>query len=172
MPINVLDPARTALIVLDLQTRLVALPLGPHSGPEVVAACARLAERFREHDALVVYVQAHRPNVEQPPGSELVAEATPKPGDLLLTKQSVGAFATTDLNERLIEHGVETVVVCGIATSMAVESTARAASDLGYEIVLPSDAMSGLHADEHEFALTHALARFGDVVTADEVKLG
>ncbi|GIG64081.1 cysteine hydrolase family protein [Phytomonospora endophytica] len=165
-----LDPSRTALLVLDLQTRLVALPLGPHSGPDVVAASARLADHFREHDALVIYVQAHRPNVEQPPGSELVAEATPRPGDLLLTKQSVGTFATTDLNDRLIEHGVETVVICGIATTMAVESTARVASDLGYDVVLPRDAMTGLHADEHEFALSHVLPRFGEVVVADDVR--
>jgi len=166
-----LDPTRTALLVLDLQTRLVALPLGPHSGPEVVAASARLADHFREHDALVVYVQAHRPNVEQPPDSELVPEATPQAGDLLLTKQSVGTFATTDLHERLREHGVDTVVICGIATTMAVESTARVASDLGYDVVLPHDAMTGLHADEHEFALAHVLPRFGDVMAADEVRL-
>lgn len=168
-----LDPASTALLVLDLQTRLVALPLGPHSGPDVVAKCAELADHFRANDALVIYVQAHRPNVdEQPPNSELVPEATPKPGDLLLTKQSVGVFGTTDLHDRLKEHGVETLVICGIATTMAVESAARVASDLGYEVVLPHDAMTGLHADEHEFALGHVLPRFGEVMTAEEVRLG
>ena len=167
-----LDPATTALLVLDLQTRLVALPLGPVPGTQVVERSATLAEAFRAEQALVVFVQAHRPNVdEQPPGSALVPEATPKAGDLLLTKQSVGVFATTDLHERLQEHGVRTLVICGIATTMAVESAARVASDLGYDVVLPRDAMSGLHADEHEFALTHVLPRFGDVVDSADIRL-
>jgi nicotinamidase-related amidase len=52
---------------------------------------------------------------------------------------------------------------------MGVESTARAASDHGFEVVFAADAMSGMTAQEHEHAVTVVLPRFGEVVATDEV---
>lgn len=59
--------------------------------------------------------------------------------------------------------------MAGLATTMGVESTARAASDHGFEVVFAADAMSGVTAAEHEHALTVVLPRFGEVITTDEV---
>ncbi|MGW1636869.1 isochorismatase family protein [Streptomyces lavendulae] len=160
----------TALILIDLMPRIVALPLAPHTGPEVEERCRRLGEAFRAKGLPVAVVRVERPNVEeQPPGSGLV-EGLRQPGDIEIVKRTVGAFQGTGLDERLRERGVDTVVVAGLVTTMGVESTARAASDLGYDVEFVEDAMSGFAADEHAFAVDRIFPRFGAVrTTADYI---
>ncbi|MEW2522533.1 isochorismatase family protein [Actinacidiphila alni] len=165
-----LDPARTALILVDLMDRIVALPLAPHSGPEVLAAALRLAGAFRASGAAVVGVRVRRPGpAEQPPGSDLVEDVA-KVCDLVVVKQTVGAFHGTGLDERLRERGIDTLVLAGVATNMGVESTARAAADHGYGLVFAEDAMSGLTAAEHRSAVSLDFPRFGTVVTTAQVR--
>jgi nicotinamidase-related amidase len=91
------------------------------------------------------------------------------PGDLEIIKKTIGAFYGTALDTRLRERGVTTVVLTGLATTMGVESTARAAADHGFEVVFASDAMSGLTTAEHEHALSVVLPRFGAVLTTAEI---
>lgn len=165
-----LDPARTALVLIDLMDRIVALPLAPHPGTGVLAAALGLAGTFRAAGAPVVAVSVRRPGVpEQPPGSGLVAEVA-EAADVMVVKHTIGAFQDTDLHERLTERGVDTLVMGGIATNMGVESTARAGADLGYRLVFAHDAMSGLTAAEHEAAVTLDFPRFGTVVAAADVR--
>lgn len=153
----------SALILIDLMPRIIALPLAPHSGDEVLARCRRLAEAFRADDRPVVLVRVDRPNVaEQPPGSGF-ADGLVRPGDVEVVKQTVGAFQGTDLHDRLGELGVDTLVFAGLITTMGVESTARAASDHGYEVEFVADAMSGFAADEHDFTVERIFPRFGEV---------
>ncbi|WP_232344823.1 isochorismatase family protein [Actinoplanes awajinensis] len=164
------EAARSALIVIDLMPRIVSRDLEPHPGAAVVARSVSLATAFRAAGGVVVLVRVERPGVaEQPPGSGFVPEMTPQAGDIEVVKQTVGAFSRTGLEAALRERGVQTVVMAGIATTMGVESTARAAADLGFEVVFVSDAMSGMTAQEHEHALTVVLPRFGEVVTTAEI---
>lgn len=157
----------SALVLIDLMPRILALPVAPHSGLEVLERSRRLAEAFRSDGRPVVQVRVERPGVdEQPPGSGF-ADALVADGDIVVVKRTVGAFHNTELHERLAERGVDTVVLGGLVTTMGVESTARAASDHGYDVVFVADAMSGLAADEHEFAVTRVFPRFGKVVTSD-----
>lgn len=143
-------PARSALVLVDLMDRIVALPLEPHKGTEVLAAAEELAAAFRSAGALVVLVRVERPGVtDQPPGSGLV-QGLLQEGDLEIVKRTIGAFQGTGLDDRLRERGVTTLVFGGIATNLGVESTARAAGDLGYDLVFVEDAMSALTAAEHE----------------------
>ncbi|CAG7619778.1 isochorismatase family protein [Actinacidiphila bryophytorum] len=165
-----LDPARTALVTIDLMDRILALPLAPLPGPAVLAAALDLAAVFRKAGAPVVAVRAQRPGAaEQPAGSDL-AEGVVQDGDLVVVKHTVGAFQDTGLHERLRELGVDTLVMAGVATNLGVESTARAAADLGYRLVFAEDAMSGLTAAEHRAAVSLDFPRFGTVVTAAEVE--
>lgn len=165
-----LTASRTALIVVDLMPRIVEQDLGPHKGADVVARASRLVTAFRQAGGTVVLVRVDRPNVaEQPPGSGFVPELEPQPGDITVVKRTVGAFYGTGLAEQLRQRSVQTVVMTGIATTMGVESTARAASDHGFEVIFARDAMSGMTAVEHEHALTIVLPRFGEVITTDEV---
>lgn len=165
-----LEASRTALIIVDLMPRIVALELGPHRGVDVVARAVRLAAAWRRSGATVVLVRVERPNVAvQPPGSDFVAELEPQESDIILVKRTVGAFYGTGLAERLRERGVDTVVMAGLATTMGVESTARAAADHGFQVLFAADAMSGMTAAEHDHALTAVLPRFGEVLTTEDL---
>jgi nicotinamidase-related amidase len=165
-----ISAAGTALIVIDLMPRIVSQDLGPFPGAEVVARSAALAAAFRRTGGVVVLVRVERPGVtEQPPGSGFVPEMTPSNGDIEVVKRTIGAFYGTELEGALREQGVDTVVMAGIATTMGVESTARAAADLGFEVVFASDAMSGMTAAEHTHALDVVLPRFGEVLTTAEI---
>ena len=161
-----------ALVLIDLMPRIVALPVAPHTGQEVLQRCRRLADAFRATDRAVVLVRVERPNVtEQPPGSDFV-EGLVHLGDIVIVKRTIGAFHNTDLHEQLQRRGVSTLVLAGLVTTMGVESTARAASDHGYELEFVADAMSGLAADEHIFTIEKIFPRFGKVQRFDAYMAG
>ncbi|MGW2568820.1 isochorismatase family protein [Streptomyces sp. NPDC001537] len=165
-----LDPARSALVLVDLMDRIVALPLEPRKGTEVLSTAEELATAFRSAGATVVLVRVERPGVtEQPPGSGLVAGLA-RDGDLEVVKRTIGGFQGTGLDDLLRDRGVNTLVFGGIATNLGVESTARAAGDLGYDLVFVEDAMAALTAAEHDASVRLDFPRLGTVVTAAEVR--
>lgn len=186
-PPLVLDPRETALVLIDLQAGIVSGPAAPHAAAGVVERAAELADRFREAGAPVVLVRVAysgdggdilappadlpRPRTPLPPGwSEIVPELGPREGDLVVTKRQWGAFYGTDLDLQLRRRGVRTVVLGGIATNFGVESTARDAWERGYALVLVEDAMSGLSAEAHAFAVSAIFPRLGRVRTAAQVR--
>ena len=164
-----LDPGRTALVLVDLMDRIVALPLEPYKGTEVLSVAGELAAAFRLAGALVVLIRVERPGItEQPSGSGLAAGLAQE-GDLEIVKRTIGGFQGTGLDERLRQQGVDALVFGGIATNLGVESTARAAGDLGYQLVFVEDAMSALTDAEHQASVRLDFPRLGSVVTAAEV---
>ncbi|MEU5279101.1 isochorismatase family protein [Streptomyces asoensis] len=165
-----LAPAHSALVLVDLMDRIVALPLEPRKGTEVLTAAEELASAFRSAGALVVLVRVERPGVaEQPPGSALV-QGLLRDGDVEIVKRTIGAFQGTGLDDLLRERGVTTLVLAGIATNLGVESTARAAGDLGYDLVFVEDAMSALTAAEHEASVKLDFPRLGTVTRTADVR--
>ena len=165
-----LDPTRTALVLVDLMDRIVALPLEPRKGTEVLLAAEALAARFRSVGAPVVLIRVERPGApEQPPGSGLAAGLRHE-GDIEIVKRTIGGFQGTGLDERLRELGVAALVFGGIATNLGVESTARAAADLGYDLVFVEDAMAALTAAEHEASVRLDFPRLGSVVRVAELE--
>jgi len=181
-----LDPDTTALIVIDLQRGIVARTAAPHSASEVVERCATLAEAFRDQKAPVILVhvafsnddrdklkpEADSPNPAGPlpsDWSEIVPEVGPHPGDIVITKRQWGAFYGTGLELQLRRRGIRTIVFGGIATNFGVESTARDAYERGFEQVFVEDAMSGLTAAAHEFAITTIFPRIGRVRSVADV---
>jgi len=165
-----LDPARSALVLVDLMDRIVALPLEPRKGTEVLSAAQELATAFRSAGATVVLVRVERPGVaEQPPGSGLVAGLA-RDGDLEVVKRTIGGFQGTGLDGLLRGRGVNTLVFGGIATNLGVESTARAAGDLGYDLVFVEDAMAALTTAEHDASVRLDFPRLGTVVSAAQVR--
>jgi nicotinamidase-related amidase len=185
MPDLVLQPRTTALILIDLQQAIVGRQTAPHSAADVVKRSASLAMAFRAKGATVIYVRvdlAHMltlpvdnptrdPNAPPPPAaaSELVAEAGARPGDLVITKRQWGAFFGTDLEEQLHRRGIRTVVLGGIATNFGVESTARAAAGLGFELILAEDATTSMSAEAHRFAYEYIFPRLGRVRSTEQV---
>ena len=178
MTLTVLDPV-TALIVVDLQNAVVGLP-GLDSAHEVVARAASLAAEFRARDLPVVLVtvaggaagrteQVRAPFAPAPGGADLIPELDQQPSDHLIVKHSWGAFTGTGLDELLHRLGVTQVVIVGIATSAGVESTARAAHELGYNVTLAVDAMADRSPETHENSVTRIFPRIGETGTTAEV---
>jgi nicotinamidase-related amidase len=113
------------------------------------------------------------PNFTLPPDwTELVPELDRQPGDQLVTKQRWGAFLGTDLGDYLRRRGVTQIVLTGVATSIGVESTARSAYDLGYNVTLILDAMTDRDAAAHAHTIEKIFPRLGETgTTADLLKL-
>lgn len=166
---HTLDRAGTALVLVDLMERIVAQPVEPWPGADVLATSEKLAAAFRTAGALVVLIRVERPKVaKQPPGSGLVPGLLQE-GDLEIVKRTIGGFQGTGLDQELRSRGIGTLVFGGIATNLGVESTARAAGDLGYELIFVEDAMAALTAAEHEATVGLDFPRLGTVVTAAEL---
>ncbi|MFH8445120.1 hydrolase [Streptomyces sp. NPDC018026] len=185
MTVTALDP-RTALVVIDLQAGIVAAPTEPYTGAEVVARSAELAEAFRARDLPVVLVrvsfaadgadavpgrtEAGGAGGPRPEGWDVVVdELAGHPGDLTVTKRNWGAFHGTGLDVQLRRRGVTQIVLTGIATSIGVESTARAAHEHGYHVTLATDAMSDMSAKAHLGSVERIFPRLGETGTTRDI---
>ena len=178
MTASALDP-HSALIVIDLQQAIVALPTA-HDPREVVRRSARLAEAFRARGLPVVLVtvagaapgrteQPRRGGAPDPEGVKLVPELGNDPRDHHVTKRTWGAFSHTGLEQHLRSLGVTQVVLCGIATSIGVESTARQAHEAGFNVTLAVDAMTDLSDEAHANSVQRIFPRLGETAQTDEI---
>jgi nicotinamidase-related amidase len=188
MTVSTLD-AKTALVLIDLQNGVVAMPTVPYSGPEVVARAVELADAFRAHHAPVVLVrvslaadgsdavpgrtESARQLGSLPQGWDaIVDDLAGHPQDIIVTKRNWGAFHGTDLDLHLRRRGITQIVLAGIATSAGVESTARAAHEHGYHVTLATDAMADRDLDAHRNSIDRIFPRLGEVgETADIITL-
>jgi nicotinamidase-related amidase len=174
MPLTALD-SNAALIVIDLQKGIVGLPT-VHPAGEIIGRAAQLARAFRERGLPVVLVhvtgaapgrtEAGIRNFPRPADwSELVSELEQHPSDYIVTKQRWGAFIGTSLDDYLRQRGITQVFISGISTSAGVESTARSAYDLGYNVVLVVDAMTDRDPDSHSRSIEKVFPRLGETDT-------
>lgn len=168
-----------ALVVIDLQKGLIALP-AVHPASEIIARAAELARAFRERGLPVVLVNvtggapgrtdAKRPKFSPPADwTELVPELEQQPHDLVVSKQRPGAFIGTALDEILRQRGVTQVFLAGVATSGGVEATARSAFDYGYNVVFVVDAMTDRDLDTHRHCVEKVFPRLGETDIAENV---
>lgn len=178
MPVTELDP-QTALVVIDLQKGILAYA-GGDAVSGVLRAASVLCEAFRHHGLPVVLVNVagaapgrtetpRRQMNPAPDWAEFLPELGQQPSDIVVTKKTWGAFASTDLEARLRKLGVTQVVVCGIATSAGVESTARQGFEAGFNVTLAIDAMTDMNADAHENSIARIFPRIGETGTAAEI---
>lgn len=169
--------ATTALIMIDLQKGITAFA-AEHGIDEVLANSEKLAGGFRERGLPVVHVNVtggapgrtslSRPARELPADwAELVLPVVD--GDITVTKQTWGAFRGTDLDAALRERGVTQVVVTGVATSMGVESTARAAHEHGYHVTIASDAITDPDQVSHDHSLARVFPKLGEIGTTAQL---
>jgi nicotinamidase-related amidase len=176
MPLTKLDP-NVALVVIDLQKGVVGLPT-VHPAGEIIARAGQLARAFRQRALPVVLVNvtgmapgrtdAARPKFSFPPDwTELVPELEQHTDDYLLSKQRVGAFLGTSLDETLRKRGVTQIFLAGISTSSGVEATGRSAYDLGYNVVFIVDAMTDMNADAHRHSIEKTFPKLGETETTD-----
>jgi len=185
--VTVLDD-KTALVLIDLQAGTLAAPTVPYPAADVVARAAELADAFRAAGAPVVLVRMSTSpdGADAVPGRSEAARAaggrsrpydlgpiaeplTGHEGDILVTKRAWGAFHATDLDLQLRRRGVTQIVLAGIATSLGVESTARAAHEHGYHVTFAVDAMTDIDEDAHRHRVSYLFPLIGEPGTTREI---
>ncbi|MDX3094591.1 cysteine hydrolase [Streptomyces sp. ME19-03-3] len=102
------------------------------------------------------------------PGAEIHPEVAPEPGDVVVTKKRVSAFAGSDLDMLLRARGIDSLVLTGIATSGVVLSTLRQAADLDYGLTVLSDGCLDSDPEVHRVLTEKVFPRQADVVTVKE----
>lgn len=93
----------------------------------------------------------------------------PSSGEYIVDKNSSGAFNSTGIDQILRNMGVQSLVITGIATEMCVETTARDASDRGFNVVIAEDATATFEPKSHIASLYNFAKSYGLVRSADEV---
>ena len=191
-----LDPARTALVAVHLQNDIVGADgaFAPFFRAEIdrvgtLTTAARLLDAARAAGVQVVYTRvawqhdhtdlhANSPLlnivvqqnclVDGTPGAAITDELAPQDTDRVVTHQRAGGFHNSELEEVLRSAGVDTVVFLGVATNASVEGTARAASDLGYRVLVVSDACSAATPEAHAASI-ESLGLLAEITTTDEL---
>lgn len=183
------DVAHTALLGMDCQAGIVSIYVKPPE--QFVERASTVLRAARKLGMLVVHVQVgFRPGFPEVSGRNKLFAAIkaspqhqklfqgaagvihpalgPEPGDLVVTKHRVNAFAGTDLEMLLRAREVETIALFGIATSGVVLSTLLHACDCDYKLIVIADCCADVDAELHQVLLTRLFPQRGDVLTATE----
>jgi ureidoacrylate peracid hydrolase len=199
MTAEALAPARTALLVFDLLQGHVNRDAESKARfAPVIANAARLLGAARGAGVMVAYAHAdHRADRatsvrtlrdtdnrlrpladddrDEPlltggtPETRIVQELAPRPGDFLVPKHRWSAFHGTYLDLALRTRKVDTIVVTGGSTDVGVASTAFAARDLDYNLVIASDACTSPEQDNHDQLMRRVFPRMARVRTTAQI---
>jgi nicotinamidase-related amidase len=180
-----IDPAKTALLVIDFQNEYFNGKLPIPDGKRALANTKRLIERADADGMAVVHVQHVTPAgspvfAEDSPTSRIHDDIQPAANHAVVQKSSVSVFPTTNLDERLKKAGIDTLVISGLMTHACVAGAARDAVPLGYNVIVADDACATRdldlagndtvpHASLHRAALASIDDTFGDIMTTDEL---
>ncbi|MBO2450239.1 hydrolase [Actinomadura barringtoniae] len=187
MPVTTIDPA-TALVVIDLQNGVLTMPGDPFPTADVLARNVELANAFRARGLHVVLVRVTfaADGADAVPGrtdqsgtgsprafpegwDRLSDQLAGHPEDIVVTKRNWSAFYGTDLDLHLRRRGVTQIVLTGVATSIGVESTARAAHEHGYHVTLATDAMTDRDGGAHTNSIEKIFPRLGETGTTADI---
>lgn len=181
------DSRRSALLLMDFQVEIVEMLAGGGSRAAVGRAAAALSSA-RAAGMPVIFVRvAYRSGyadasgrnkrvamlrdqgrlVDGTPGAAIVADLAPQECEPIVVKRRVSAFSYTDLQALLSAMEVDTLVLCGLATSGVVLSTVRQAVDADYRIEVLRDACADGDAEVHKVLMDKVFASQGTVLTVD-----
>lgn len=190
------DPRHAALIVVDVQNDFVS-PQGSAAkrGEDVGAAMAmipnlrRVIEEGRRVGLTIVYIKTtHSEWTDSPSwiyrtsqrsglntcregtwGAEFYEGISPLPSERVVIKHRYSAFINTDLNTVLKARAVQSVLVCGVATNVCVETTARDGYMYDYYVTLIEDCSAAYEAKLHLGTLENMRRHFGLVASSDQL---
>lgn len=198
-PFAKLDPARTALVVVDMQNAFMDDAIGHAVCPaarDIVPNVNRLAAALRQAGGGVFWIKntfdascerdwsvmqdmatpaarSRRAAALSPgaPGHDLWPAMSVQPQDEILNKYRFSAFlpGASDLPERLRARGFDTVLITGTVTSVCCESSARDAMMRNFRVVMVSDANAAPTQQEHDAALVALYQIFTDLMDTDMV---
>jgi ureidoacrylate peracid hydrolase len=192
-----LDPAKTALVVVDMQNAFM-LPGVAHSpcpmAPQIVPNINRLAQAVRETGGTVVWIRTAYtdetleswsvlygmigPQGTQKrakaltagsKGHELWPELEVQPQDLIVDKNRYSAFiqGSSALAAILGGRGLDTLLITGTVTNVCCESTARDAMMLDFKAVMVTDGNAAITDEDHNASLCNFYLTFGDIMSTD-----
>jgi len=181
-----LDPARTALLSMDMQVSIVARYI---KDSDLIARAQLVMQRARELRLRVIHVQVgfrrglpeisshnplfnsirtnedHRKMFEGPQGA-IHSSVAPEGSEVVITKHRISAFSGTDLEMILRANEIDTLLMMGIATSGVVLSTWLEAFDKDFRLVAIHDCCADLDASLHAALTEKMLPRLGSVISA------
>ncbi len=162
-----IDLSKTAVLIMDFQNDIVNNVAQDPAA--VVANAARVLDGARSRGVPVFHV-VHRGGrfAEPSPGAEIHPGVQPAEGEPVIAKTRAGPFSTTGLDVTLREMGVTTLALMGVATSGCVLSASRWAADVGYRVVVVTDACDDRDPEVHRVLTEKVYVRQG-VMTADEI---
>ncbi len=194
---SLLEPARTAIVTSEVQNGVVgepsALPaLADAARREMIPNLVDLLPVARKAGVQIVHCTAYRRDdgkganrnarlfagvrkspVALLPGTaavEVLAELGPEPQDLVLTRtHGLNPMGGTDLDRVLRNLGVTTIVPTGVSVNIAITNLVMDAVNLGYDVVLPRDAVAGLPQDYADAMIDNTLALLATVVTTADL---
>jgi nicotinamidase-related amidase len=180
MPELKLDARRTALLVMDFQKPIVERYAAGREALLGATASAVAAARAAGVRVIYVVVGFREGFPEISPRNQGIAavkamttfsteidpQVAPAPGEVVVTKHRVSAFHGTDLDMILRAHEIDTLALCGIATSGVVLSTLRHAADADYRLLVLRDCCSDQDAEVHACLCDRVFPRQAQVITA------
>jgi len=138
-------------------------------GPLLADGSDMIARRRRRDEDALASTGApalwHRGTFEH----EVIAPLAPAPGELVIDKNTSSALNSTGIEGLLRNMDVETLVLAGMATDMCVETTARDASDRGFNVIVVEDATATFFEHHHRAALSAFARVFGQVWDTEDV---
>lgn len=172
------------LLLVDLQQGIDAPEKGPRANPDAEQTVRHLLSVWRERGLPVVHVRHDSTDPDSPLQRGALGFAykeglTPQSAEPEFIKHVNGAFTGSEVEAWLADRDVETVVLCGLVTDHCVSTTAREASDRGFDVYVVADgtATFGRSVGEWEFdpetihrtALAHLQGEFAEIVNADQI---
>jgi nicotinamidase-related amidase len=179
------EKMRTALIIIDIQKDYFPGGKYPLVNPlEAAKKAYMLLQCFREHGGHHVHIQhvSTKPDatffISGDRGTDIHDSVAHFEGEPIVYKHSPNSFLNTNLLDLLKSWEVERVVICGMMTHMCVDATARAASDLGFQVLVAEDACATrdltfdgttIPAEHVHKAFLAALKSYGRVMKSEEI---
>jgi nicotinamidase-related amidase len=184
----VVDPAKTALLLMDFQPAILAnvaeadgllstarTALSWARSQDIQVCYVRVAfaeEDFRDvpgHSKAFAAVARNRFLAADSPEAQIHDSLEVRDDDIVVRKTRFGAFSTTGLYSRLHALGIDTLVLAGISTSGVVLSTVRDAADDDYRIYVLADATADPDPDVHRILIEKVFPHQADVITSRDL---
>ena len=201
MPLDLaelLDPAHTALVTMEMQRGVVGDQAVIRTLADevdalgIVEQVARLATAARTAGARVVHCTAefrddragsndnapmlrmiakgHPHLIVGSPEAAIVPKIGPEPSDVIAARRhGLTPFPGTDLDAILRNLGVRTIVASGVSVNIGIAGLVMVAVDLGYRVVLATDAVAGVPRDYATAVIEHTLAPLATLLTTGEI---